>query len=242
MLTSENIQELIKRYQTSERNIIREYIQHLFLSELYKIVGGEKLLFKGGTALRFIFQSPRFSEDLDFTGQNIYSYKEIDNFFLETLSQLEKIGIKISYKEAKQTTGGYLGLIQYEVIYIKEEMKFEVSLRHGKKVSTEVSNIISDFTTSYTLVHLPSKILISEKIDALLARKKPRDYYDLYFLLRHPTLNKSIDKKRLGEILKILESERINFKNELSMLLPVSHYRILKNFKSILSNEIKKYV
>lgn len=79
--------------------------------------------------------------------------------------------------------------IQYEVFNLKDEIKFEVSLRHIRKASNEVSNIISDFTMPYTLVHLSVKTLVSEKIEDLLARNKPRDYYDLYFMLRHPELN-----------------------------------------------------
>lgn len=241
MLTIERIREFTKKYQTNERNILREYIQHLFLSELYKTSNADRLFFKGGTAIRFIFQSPRFSEDLDFAGKNIID-KEIDTLFLEALFQLEKVGIKIYYKETKRTSGGYLGLIQYEIFHIAEEMKFEVSLRQNKKITSEVSNIISDFTIPYTLVYLSEKIMVMEKIEALLFRRKPRDYYDLYFILRHPFLSKFIDKKRLNVVLKFLDTEKINFKSELSILLPISYHRILKNFKDVLKNEIKKYV
>ncbi len=68
MLNKETLQKLAIQYQTSLfPNIVREYFQHLFLSELYKFPDGEKMLFKGGTALRVIYGSPRFSEDLDFS-------------------------------------------------------------------------------------------------------------------------------------------------------------------------------
>ena len=68
MLSKEVFKNLARKYQTSEfPNIIREYFQHIFLSELYKLPGAEKMLFKGGTALRIIYGSPRFSEDLDFS-------------------------------------------------------------------------------------------------------------------------------------------------------------------------------
>ena len=77
MLSRENLKEFTDKYQTIEKNVAREYVQHLFLSLLYKIPSSEKLLFKGGTAMRIIYQSPRFSEDLDFTGQNIFQYKII---------------------------------------------------------------------------------------------------------------------------------------------------------------------
>jgi len=113
MLTQENLREFTKNFQTSEKNVIREYIQHLCLANLYKNKEAQNLLFKGGTSLRFIYQSPRFSEDLDFTGR-FYNLKEIEDLFLKTLAEIEKIGIRISFKETKPTTGGYLGLIHYE--------------------------------------------------------------------------------------------------------------------------------
>ena len=61
MISRQFITDLSTKYQTSEQNIAREYCQHLFLSYLYRLKGGEKMLFKGGTALRIVFQSPRFS-------------------------------------------------------------------------------------------------------------------------------------------------------------------------------------
>jgi len=52
MISQDTIKKLAIRYHTSEfPNVSREYLQHLFLSALYKISGAEKLLFKGGTAL-----------------------------------------------------------------------------------------------------------------------------------------------------------------------------------------------
>src|SRR3989338_1779982 len=85
MLSLESLREFTKKYQTKETNVLREYVQHLFLSSLYRFPGSERLLFKGGTALRIIYQSPRFSEDLDFTGQNIYAASTIDALFISWL-------------------------------------------------------------------------------------------------------------------------------------------------------------
>ena len=240
MLTLENLKEFTKKFQTTSKNVAQEYIQHLFLSNLYKFKEAEKLLFKGGTALKIVYGSPRFSEDLDFTGQNIFRHQEIDELFIATLSEIEKTGVKVSFKEAKPTTGGYLGIISYELFDIFEDMKFEISLRKGKTVS-EITTIINDYIPAYTLIHLRSSEIVRGKIEALLQRKKLRDYYDLYFLLRHPELNKFVDKKKLNEVLISLEKEKIDFKKELSVLLPVSHQMILRDFKNILKREIEKY-
>jgi predicted nucleotidyltransferase component of viral defense system len=242
MLSLENLKEFTKKFQTSEKNIVREYFQHLFLASLYKLPAAEKLLFKGGTALRFIYGSPRFSEDLDFTGWNIYCHKIIDEIFINTLSEIEKQGIKTSFREAKPTSGGYLGIVHYELYDFITDMKFEISLRSGKELTREITTIVNDYTPPYTICHLSGKDIVKEKVRALLSRKKPRDYYDLYFLLRHPELHKFVEKTSLKKALENLEKEKINFKKELSVLLPISHQIILKNFKSNLIREIKKLI
>lgn len=242
MLTLESLKEFVKKYQTLEKNVVREYIQYLFLSSLYKRPQSEKLLFKGGTALRFVFQSPRFSEDLDFTGKGIRHSRFIDKLFIETLSEIEKQGIKTDLQEAKTTSGGYLGVVHYELHGFKEDMKFEVSLRKGRKFVEEETTIISDYTPPYNLVHLSGKGIVESKLEALLERRKSRDYYDLYFFLRHPQLHKFVKKDKLQVVLKSLGKERINFKPELSAFLPVSHHRIIKDFKLNLSKEIKKFL
>ena len=241
MLSLKNLKEFTKKFQTIEKNIVREYIQHLFLSSLYKFPKAEKLLFKGGTALRIIYGSPRFSEDLDFTGENIYNCKLIDELFISALSEIEKHGVKMDFKEAKPTTGGYLGIIHYELYSFVEDMNFEISLRKSKKLTKEVATIVNDYVPYYTILHLSSEEIVKGKITALLDRKKPRDYYDLYFFLRHPELHKFMEKTLLKQVLENLEKERINFKEDLSILLPISHQMILKDFQSNLIREIKKF-
>lgn len=242
MLSLESLKEFTKKFQTIEKNIVREYIQHLFLSSLYKLPGAEKLLFKGGTALKFIYGSPRFSEDMDFTGEDISHYRVIDELFINALSAMGKQGIKTDFKEAKPTTGGYLGVIHYELYSFREDMKFEISLRRGGRLAREILTIINDYIPTYTVVVLSGGEIVKGKTAALLKRKKPRDYYDLYFFLRHPELHKLVEKSQLKEVLENLEKERINFRQELSVLLPINHQMILKDFKSNLIKEIKKFI
>jgi len=190
--------------------------------------------------LKKIYGSPRFSEDLDFSGENISHYQIIDDLFVNTLSEIEKQGIKVDLTEAKPTTGGYLGIIHYELYDFIEDMKFEISLREGRGLAKEVTTIISDYTSAYTLISLSGAGIVRGKTAALISRKKPRDYYDIYFLLRHPQLHQLVEKTKLKEILENLEKEKINFKKELSVLLPISHQLILRDFKKTLIQEIKK--
>ena len=61
------------------RGILVEYLQYELLDSLYKLKEAAFLSFIGGTAIRMLQHSPRFSEDLDF-----------DNFGL-TFMQFEKM-------------------------------------------------------------------------------------------------------------------------------------------------------
>lgn len=113
MIDFETIKNLARRDQTRIDNIIREYIQHLFLSSLYRQKEANYFYFKGGTALKIIYQSPRFSEDLDFSFKNHLNKTKLENVFINALSEISQENINIELKEAKGTSNGYLGIISY---------------------------------------------------------------------------------------------------------------------------------
>ncbi len=48
------------------RQLVREYLQARILQSLQRAGAMQTLAFHGGTALRFLYDIPRFSEDLDF--------------------------------------------------------------------------------------------------------------------------------------------------------------------------------
>ena len=240
MLSRDNLEKFTKLQQTSVQNVVREYCQHLFLSFLYQNPGSEKLLFKGGTALRIILKSPRFSEDLDFTGVNI-THKEIEELFTDTLANIEKTGMAVHVEEATKTTGGYLGLAVFEAYDLKINVQIEVSLRKGKVFKKTRALITSDYIPAYTLVHLDLEDIIEGKLEALVDRHKPRDFYDYFFLLSgdYPAAR---TKDNLKKVLKLLQKETTNFQAELKKFLPASQAMHLREFKKILEEKISKYL
>ena len=238
MISQSLIEQLTKKYQTTETNVSREYCQHLFLSYLYQKKKSENILFKGGTALRVVYNSTRFSEDLDFTCFNI-KIKELENIFLNTISDVENTGIAVNVEESKTTSGGYLSIFNFEFLSYKETVRIECSFRHKIMIEPDIILVNSDYIPSFNVLCLPLKQLMVEKSRALLDRGKPRDFYDIYFLLR---LNAQISKGdlELAQVLQRLDTTRIDFKKELKKLLPKNHHMILKSFRNILKNEIKR--
>jgi predicted nucleotidyltransferase component of viral defense system len=86
---------------------------------------------------------------------------------------------------------------------------------------------------------LPEKLLVQEKLQALMSRRKPRDFYDLYFMLRAGLI--SLEQKQLlAQILPIVETADIDFRQELEVFLPQDHQAVIRDFKSNLTAEIKR--
>lgn len=248
MISGETLEKLSKQYQTGVfPNIIREYFQHLFLSELYKLPESGKMLFKGGTALRMVYGSPRFSEDLDFSvfgiGQNDLK-RFVEDLFVKVLAEIERAGIQVEIGEkSDRTTGGYFGVATFRVLeYQPVGVEVNISSRNGRSINGEVDSVANDFVPTYTLVHLPQDELVEEKIfGALRQRKKPRDFYDLYFIMRKGMLSAG-QKKRLAGLKDeiFVEAGSINFRGELGAFLPVDQQAIIRDFVRALRAEINR--
>ena len=247
MIAQEVLDQLARKYQTSTENIVREYFQHLFLAELYRSAKSDKLLFKGGTALRIVYGSPRFSEDLDFSlfGVTYHKMKEfVEDLFIRALSDMERIGVDVELgKKPNITAEGYYGdaiLRLYD--YNPMGIVINISNRDGRKIKGEVNSVVNDFAPTYNIIHLPQQDLVEEKIfGALLHRKKARDFYDLYFIMRKGML--SIDqKKRLAgfKTTVIMAARKIDFRDELGVFLPMDQQVIIKDFHRALSNELDR--
>ncbi len=219
------IQQATKQ-QTSFRNILREYCQNLFLSLFYQTAKSEQFYFKGGTALRLAFGSPRFSEDLDFTAFG--NFKIFEDILELVLMSFENEAINIEIIKSKKTSGGMLAVVRTNLYNEIIEMKIEASQRK-KIIQGENKLIISDFFPSYTVQILKQNLMIGEKIQALLDRQKARDFYDLYYILR-ANLLPAKEKDVLKKVLAVLDKTDIQFEKELKIFLPKSHWPIIKNF------------
>lgn len=250
MITKEALQKFATQYQTGLfPNIVREYFQHVFLSELYKLPQSQNLLFKGGTALRIVYGSPRFSEDLDFSAFKVTDRtikKYVEDLFVYVLAEIERMGIRVEVGEkSNKTTGGYFGVATFKMQdYEPVDVEINISARNGREINGEVDSIANDFVPTYTLIHLPQEELVEEKIfGALLERKKPRDFYDLYFMMRKNMLSME-HKNKLKEVKEriLADARTINFRGELGTFLPVSQQAIIRDFHRALEAELGRQV
>lgn len=239
MIAGDSLAALATKLQSTELNVRREYFQHLFLSYFYQQPLTDQIYFKGGTALRMLFNSPRFSEDLDFSS-SVNDIRALEDAILETLTDIARENVDTDIAESTTTTGGYLAIFTFQTDHIPVSIQIEISFREGKKRGEAVT-IVSDFLPAYTVIVLEREQLIDEKIRALLFRKKARDFYDLYFILR-ANLLRPHKRAVLPHVLKTLEQSRINFEQELKEFLPRSHWAIIRDFPASLEREIERFL
>ncbi len=198
MLTLNQIREFSKLLKINESVVIREYLQTLFLKELYDENYSQNIFFKGGTAIRLVLGGTRFSEDLDFTVNGDIS--DFDVFIEKFFKKLEKL-YSFNFKKKKTITGATylltadLGIVDYK-IFISLDFSFREKVLQPSR--STITTIYPVLFTSF-INHLSTEEILAEKVRALLTRDKGRDIYDLWFLLSKNTV---IKKELIEEKLK----------------------------------------
>ncbi|MEW6042401.1 MAG: nucleotidyl transferase AbiEii/AbiGii toxin family protein [Elusimicrobiota bacterium] len=239
MLSENTLKELTAKYQTTEINVAREYFQHSFLANLYRLKEAEKIAFKGGTALRIIYGSPRFSEDLDFTADiKIFHLKEILD---KTIKATNAEGLNIKTLESKETSGGYIAIYETVIHTISVRVELNISLRQkGERIGTESHLIVSPMHPAYSIVSLNEKYLAKEKVEALISRNKSRDVFDLYFIIKNRIAIDAVirKQKQLSGVFSGVSEKTLT--KELKYYLPKSYWKILRNLSEKLLSDIKR--
>ncbi|HEV2124300.1 MAG TPA: nucleotidyl transferase AbiEii/AbiGii toxin family protein, partial [Chloroflexota bacterium] len=78
------------------RNIAREYLQARILQSMQAAGAMIPLAFHGGTALRFLFSLPRYSEELDFTLERPSQEYDLRGYLRRINRDLEAEGYAIN--------------------------------------------------------------------------------------------------------------------------------------------------
>lgn len=239
MISEDTLIAVAKKEQTTQLNIRREYFQHLFLSYFYRQPDSDTVYFKGGTALRLLYHSPRYSEDLDFDTPK-GNVQKIETIIAAVLGEVEKEGIATDIHEAKPTSGGYLADLSFTGNEATVMIRLQMSFRHDQRRG-EVAQVASDFLPAYTVTQVIQENLVAGKLGALFSRGKPRDFYDLYFMLRANLLLPE-QRHELPRALAMFQKTKPAFEPELKEFLPRHQWTIIKDLPAALEREIKRFI
>ena len=224
-----------------KRNILREYIQACALASLHGSGAFTKLSFMGGTALRFLYALPRFSEDLDFSLEDPDGYAPRE--WMEKLKRdlgFQGFSPEVTWNESKTVNVAWIrvpALLAQAGIVTRTEQKLSIKIEidtappAGAAMATRV--IQKHFLFGIRHHDLPS--LMAGKIRAIITRDftKGRDWYDLlWYLSRRPPVepNPTFLRNALAQGQDRLEGDRDAWK-------PLLTRRIEKlDFKAIVKD------
>ena len=149
--------------------------QDLIIEELFKVFGNAVL--HGGTAIWRCYKGNRFSEDVD-----VYIPREINklNFLF---NKLMKRGFKVTKKKISKNS------LYSELELNRTKIRFEAIF---KSVRGELIDYLTADGNVITIYSLSAEQIINEKVDAYLKRLKIRDFYDVFFLIKHVKKEKEI--------------------------------------------------
>lgn len=183
MLTRQQLATIARREGVALHVVERDYVQHLVLRHAAR----EPFAFKGGTCLRIVHGSPRYSEDLDF---NAGDAEAALAHLSKVVRRLADYGISATVGRRPSQEGlhariRFAGPLFDGTPPSRGTIRVEVSLR-GERVEVEeafVPRTPYPDVPQLVLRCLTSEHLLAEKVRALLVRGKPRDVYDVHFLL-----------------------------------------------------------
>jgi predicted nucleotidyltransferase component of viral defense system len=186
----------IKEYFTPElaranpKGMIVEYLQHELLDSIFKLPGSEHLSFIGGTAVRILYDSRRFSEDLDFDDFGL-DMGYFSRLLEKACREMELKGFDIEYRFVKKGDNFHCHikfpsiLNRYSVpAHYQAKILVSIDAERKKKIFRPDIKVLNKFGIFRKIQADPVPILLSQKLMAILFRRreKGRDFYDASFL------------------------------------------------------------
>jgi hypothetical protein len=176
-------------------NVAREYLQARILAALQRAGAMVPLAFHGGTALRLLYASPRYSEDLDFALEQARSQYDLRDYLQAIHRGLSAEGytLNIRLNDHRVVHSAFvrfvglpydLGLSPHRDQVLAVKIEVDTNPPTGAGLSTTV---IRRYVT-LQLQHHDRASLLAGKLHAVLQRSflKGRDVYDLLWYLSDP--------------------------------------------------------
>jgi predicted nucleotidyltransferase component of viral defense system len=182
-------------------NLLREYLQTFALRSLHESEAFLRLSFVGGTALRLLFNLPRFSEDLEFCLDDPDGYVPVR--WMEKLKRdmsLAGFDVTVRWQERETIHVAWIRvaeLMSEAGLSDLKEQKLSIRLEIDTRPpagAVSLTQVVTRFMM-FTVRHHDPRSLMAGKIHALCTRRYPkgRDWYDLlWYRSQRPALEPNL--------------------------------------------------
>ena len=194
----DHLREIVAHRQGSLQKIsaAREYLQAHMLQTLQEAGVFRYWAFVGGTALRFLYSIPRFSEDLDFSRVPDVPLPDFRSSVtrIKTGFEAESYSVALAVKSDKTVASVFvkfpgllheLGLSPHPSQVLSIRVEVDTNPPAGAVLDT---TLVRRLGLTLNLTHYDKASLLAGKVHALLTRTytKGRDLYDLVWYLADP--------------------------------------------------------
>ncbi|MBM4386649.1 MAG: nucleotidyl transferase AbiEii/AbiGii toxin family protein, partial [Deltaproteobacteria bacterium] len=190
MLELEQIEKFYPEHlRPFRKNLLREYLQFRILEAIFDSDYCGRLAFMGGTAIHILHQGTRFSEDLDFDNLGL-TKQEFEDLSSVVAKRLKREGYTLETRNVFR--GAFRSYIKFQEILLRfgisrhadEKMLIQIDAEPQKFDYIPEKAILNKFDIFIRVNAVPVGMLLSQKIAAILKRKRPvgRDFYDAVYL------------------------------------------------------------
>lgn len=182
-------------------NRLREYLQAFVLRSFHESEAFRPLAFVGGTALRFLHNLPRFSEDLDFSLASPEGYGGRD-WMAKVKRDLTLAGFdpEVTWNDRKGVHTGWVrlaGLLHDAGLSAlpAEKLAIKVEIDTHPPGGARCERRVVTRHVTFLLQHYDLASLLAGKLHAVITRKysKGRDWYDLvWYLSQRPPVDPNV--------------------------------------------------
>jgi len=233
MISEIEFKEKARTFNVPISTIERDYAQNWLLAYL------PKMAFKGGTGIRKAYiKNYRFSDDLDFTLLEKSNFKDLTNKVKKAI-QDTKNASGISFLDdikSEKVKNGYVINIYFRILRSTGDplkIKMDITNKENEIIINPIqkknlihiySDKINEQINVYTLEEM-----FAEKVRSLFERTRPRDLYDVWYLHKKITFDKTLFQKKckhkkvepnIGELVTRKTNYEKTWKNSLQHQLP----------------------
>ncbi|MBM4136689.1 MAG: nucleotidyl transferase AbiEii/AbiGii toxin family protein [Nitrospira sp.] len=211
-----------KNLKIDVTQVVREFWEIMLLKGLFDSREGKFLIFKGGTALRLVYGSPRFSEDLDFS----LIEDKIKGKFSLLIEKIISPYSEITITDLEEKYYTYLGELKITQDYLPMpfRIKIEISKRRERAYKSELAVISSTVSTVQCLGRVALlEQLYKDKITCCKERAKPKDLFDLWYICQ------KLQRPYKPETISIPKKELVR---ELKKYLPKDFWPVIDKLKA----------
>jgi len=174
---------------------VREYLQARTLQSLQRAGAMQTLAFHGGTSLRFLYDIPRYSEDLDFALElhlGAYDFRAyLQQIVRDFAAEAYEVDVKLNEKQVVHKAFVRFRGLLYELGlsgHVEEVVAIKIEVDTNPPSNAGLMTTPLHKHVPLNLQHHDPATLLAGKLSALLQRNylKGRDIYDLWWYLHQP--------------------------------------------------------